>query len=79
MQKFRGLVFSSWRDGVEITCTLNRKKDCTQNPYFLKTFDFCIFQPKICGVIENYSKAPPNFRPLKCTYLGENSFQYHER
>ena len=30
-------------------------------------------------MIENSSKAPFNFSPLECTYLGKNSFQYHKR
>ena len=73
-QKFRGaLFFSSQLDRFEITCTSIRKKPCPQNPYLI----FCIFEPKNCEVIEKSSKAPLNFSPLKCTYLGKNSFQYH--
>ena len=30
-------------------------------------------------MIENTSKAPLNFSPLKCTYLDKKSFQYHKR
>ena len=52
-------------------------KNCTQNAYFLQKIDFCIFEPKNREVIENSPKTPLNFSPLKCTYLGENSFQYH--
>ena len=75
-QKIRGLVFFSGRlDGFKITCTSIWKKNCTQNPYFLQKFDFCIFEPKNCEVIEKTSKAPINFSPFKCTYLSENSFQ----
>ena len=32
---------------------------------------FLNFEPNNCEVIENSSKAPLNFSPLKCTYLGE--------
>ena len=74
--KIQGLcVFSSGLDGFEITCTSIRKK-CTQNPYFLHKFDFCIFEPKNCDVINNSSKAPLNFSPYQCTYmyLGKNHF-----
>ena len=28
-------------------------------------------------MIEKSFKTPFNFSPLQCTYLGENSFQYH--
>ena len=49
------------------------KNNCTQNPYFLRKIDSCIliFEPKNCEVKENSSKAPLNFSPLKCTYLGK--------
>ena len=30
-------------------------------------------------MIENSSKAPLNFSPLECTYLGKRLFQYHLR
>ena len=52
-------------------------KNCTQNANFLQKVDFCIFEPQNREVIENSSKTPLNFSPLQCTYLGENSFQYH--
>ena len=52
-------------------------KSCTQNAYFLQKVDFCIFEPQNREVIENSSKTPLNFSQLQCTYLGENSFQYH--
>ena len=44
---------------------------------FFKKNDFWIFEPKSRQVIENSSKALLSFSPLQCTYLGENSFQYH--
>ena len=44
----------------------------------LQKVEFCIFEPKNCDVIENSSKTLLNFSPLKCTYLGKNSFQYLE-
>ena len=47
------------------------EKKCTQNPYFLQKFDFCIFEPKNCEVIVSSSKAVLYFSPLKCTYLGK--------
>ena len=34
---------------------------------------FGIFEPKSREVIESSSKAPFNFCPFKCTYLGKNS------
>ena len=37
---------------------LQFEKNCTQNPYFLQKFDFCIFEPKNCELIENSPKAP---------------------
>ena len=30
-----------------------------------------MFEPNNCEVIENSSKAPLNFSPLECTYLGK--------
>ena len=38
---------------------------------------FCSFELKNSEVIENSSKAPLNSCPLKCLYLGKNSFQFH--
>ena len=32
------------------------EKNCTQNPYFLQKFDFCIFEPKNCEVIKTLPK-----------------------
>ena len=49
------------------------------NAYFLLKIDFCIFEPKNRELIENSFIAPPNCSPLKCTYLGKMSFQYHLR
>ena len=60
-------------DGFEIICTSIKKK-CTQNPYFLQKFEFCIFELKNCEVIENSFKALLNFSPFKCTYLGKGNF-----
>ena len=54
------VVFSSRLDRFVITC-----KNCNQSAYFLQKVGFCIFEPK----------APLNFSPLKCTYLGKSSFQ----
>ena len=53
-------------------------KNYTQNAYFLQNVDFCIFESKNRKVIENSSKTPLDFSPLQCTYLGKNSFQYHQ-
>ena len=52
---------------------LNSKK-LPSKPLFSSKFDFCIFEPKNCEVIENSFKAPFNFSPLKCTYLGKVYF-----
>ena len=38
---------------------------------------FSHFWTQNCEEIENSSKAPLSLSPLKCTYLGENTFQYH--
>ena len=56
---------------------LNSIKTALKNAYFLQKVDVCIFEPKNREVIENSSKPPLNFKPLQCTYLGKNSFQYH--
>ena len=40
---------------------------------------FAFFEPENCEVIQNFSKLPLNFSPLKCTYLGKKIFQYHKR
>ena len=56
---------------------LESDKHCTQNAYFLRKVDFCIFEPKNREVIENSSITPLNFSPLQYTYLGKNSYQYH--
>ena len=56
---------------------LNSIKTALKTRIFFKKIDFCIFEPKNREVIENSSKTPLNFSPLQCTYLGENSFQYH--
>ena len=63
-RKFRDLVFfmSAWRIWNHLY--FNSKKNCTQNPYFLQKFDFCIFEPKNCKMIENSYNAPLNFSPL---------------
>ena len=54
-------------------------KNYSQNHFFLKKIDFCKFNPKNFEVKENCSKTPLNFRPLKCTYIGKNSFRFYQR
>ena len=54
------------------------KKKCTQSAYFPQKVDFCIFEIKTCEVIENSSKTPLNLSALQCSYLGKNSFLYHQ-
>ena len=56
----------------------NSIKNYSKTPYFLqKIVVFFIFEPNNCEVKENHSKAPHSVSPLKSTYLGKKSFQYH--
>ena len=74
--KIRGFVFFQvGQTGLKSPMLQFEKKKCTQTRNFLQKFDFCIFEPKNCEVIENSFKAPLDFSPLKCTYSGKNSFQ----
>ena len=50
------------------------KKNVLKILVFLKKIVLCNFEPKNCEMIENSSKAPLNFSPLKFTYLGKNYF-----
>ena len=52
------------------------KKNCTQTLIFFKSLIFAFLSPKIVKRYKS-SKASFNFSPLKCTYLGKNSLQYH--
>ena len=47
------------------------KKTALKTLIYFKNLIFCIFEPKNCEVIENSSKAPLNFSPLKCKYLAK--------
>ena len=69
-------VFKSARR-VNNYLNINLRKTALKTLNLLKKNDFSIFEPQNCQVIENSSKAPLNFSPLECTYLGKNSFQYH--
>ena len=72
IRKHSGMCyFSSRLDGFEITCTSIRKKTALKTLIYFKNLIFCIFEPKNCEVIENSSKAPFNFSPLKCKYLAK--------
>ena len=73
------MVFFKSARRVESPILQFEKKTALKKAYFLQKFDFCIFEHKNCEVIENSSEAPLNLSPLKCTYLGKNSFQYHKR
>ena len=66
-------VFSS-RLGSLQSPVLEFDKNSIQNAYILQKVDFCIFEPKNHEVIENSSKTPLNFSPLRCTYLGKIRF-----
>ena len=46
---------------------LQLEKNAIKTLFFLKKFDFCIFEPKTCEVIENSFKALLNFSPLRYT------------
>ena len=48
----------------------NSKK--MHSSYFLQIFEFCIFGPQNCEVIETLSKQ--HFSPLKCTYSSKIHF-----
>ena len=41
----------------------------TPKPFIFKNVVFC----------KTFPKTPLNYCPCKCTNLGENSFQYHQR
>ena len=77
MHKFKCLGFLSRLDGFVIMY-FNLIKTAPKPLTFLKMLIFAFLNPKNCEVIENFSKARLNFSPFKCTYLGENSFQYHK-
>ena len=47
------------------------------NPFFFKKVNFFAFDPKNCGLKDNFSEIPLNFFPLKCTSLGKTSFRYY--
>ena len=57
----------------------NSIKHFTQKPCFFRDVEFCLFSPKNEKLKENFSKTPLNFCLFKCTNLGKNSFQYHQR
>ena len=46
-------------------------------PFFLPKSQFLHFNPKNCGLKDNFSEVMPNFYPLKCTTLCKNSFRYY--
>ena len=51
-------------------------KNYSQNHFFFKKVDFCIFNPKNFEVKENCSKTLLIVCPLKCTYIGKNYFSF---
>ena len=71
--------FSSRTDQFVTTETsiLKYIKKTSQNHFFFKKFDFCIFNQKNFEVKVNCSKTPLYVCPLKCTYIGKNSFQFY--
>ena len=74
-QKFKCLLFFKSARRVCNLLYFNLLKTSIKTLIFL--FFFCIFKSQTLEVIESSSKASLNFRPLKFTYWGINSFQYH--
>ena len=55
---------------------VNFIKNYSQNHFFVKKVDFCIFNPKNFEVKGNCSKTLLNVCQLKFTYTGKNHFNF---